>query len=214
MSRLEVFRKQAKQLVRWHREGNHSIGGRIRSLPRYQHLTDEQALKSEFSLSAAQEIIAREAGFANWSDLKIAAKDQPFMSQERERTPAIKAAIPVLFVSNVSSVAAFCRDKLGFSIEFLHGEPAFYGSVAREGATMHLRFVHPPVIAQERREKEALIAAFIVVENVKALFDEYKKNDVPFVQVLHREPWGGPTFTVRDPDGNGICFCEPTPGAP
>ena len=32
MSRLDAFRKQAKQLVRWHREGNHSIGGRIRAL--------------------------------------------------------------------------------------------------------------------------------------------------------------------------------------
>ena len=29
MSPLEFYRKQAKQLVRWHREGNHSIGGRI-----------------------------------------------------------------------------------------------------------------------------------------------------------------------------------------
>lgn len=214
MSRLEVFRKQAKQLVRWHREGNHSIGGRIRTLPRYQHLTDEQALQSEFSLSAAQEIIAREAGFSSWADLKTSAKDQPLTSQERAGIPAIKAAIPIVFVSNVSSAADFFRDRLGFSIEFLHGDPPFYGSVARDGARVHLRFVQHPVISPERREKEALMAAFIVVENIKALFDEYKKDDVPFIQALHREPWGGPTFTVRDPDGNSICFCEPTHGAP
>jgi hypothetical protein len=29
-SRLETYKKQAKQLIRWHRDGNHSIGGRIR----------------------------------------------------------------------------------------------------------------------------------------------------------------------------------------
>jgi len=28
MSRLEIFRKQAKQLVRWHRAGNHSVVSR------------------------------------------------------------------------------------------------------------------------------------------------------------------------------------------
>ena len=27
MSRLDIYKKQAKQLVRWHREGNYSIGG-------------------------------------------------------------------------------------------------------------------------------------------------------------------------------------------
>jgi hypothetical protein len=32
MSRLDIYTKQAKQLVRWHREGNYSIGGRIRGL--------------------------------------------------------------------------------------------------------------------------------------------------------------------------------------
>ena len=35
MTRLDIYRKQAKQLVRWHRDGNHSIGGRIRKLARY-----------------------------------------------------------------------------------------------------------------------------------------------------------------------------------
>jgi len=32
---LENFRKQAKLLVRWHRERNYSVGGRIRQLSRY-----------------------------------------------------------------------------------------------------------------------------------------------------------------------------------
>ena len=39
MPKLETFKKQAKLLVRWHREGNHSIGGRIRQLPRYRTVT-------------------------------------------------------------------------------------------------------------------------------------------------------------------------------
>jgi len=58
MSRLDIYKKQAKQLVRWHREGNYSIGGRIRSLARYQALTDREALALDFPLREAQEIIA------------------------------------------------------------------------------------------------------------------------------------------------------------
>lgn len=208
MSRLEAFRKQAKQLVRWHREGNLSIGGRIRELPRYQALTDAQALALEFPLSEAQEIIAREAGFESWAALKVAMEDQPPKPKPLDTAPTIKAAIPVVLVSNVSNAAAFFRDKLGFSIDFLHGEPAFYGGVTRSGVSLHLRFVHGPVVTRELREQESLLAAFIAVRNVKALFEEYKNNDVPFVATLRREPWGGPMFTVRGPDGNWICFCE------
>lgn len=206
MSRLEAYRKQAKQLVRWHREGNLSIGGRIRSLPRYEHLTDAQALALKFPLSEAQEIIAREAGFESWAALKRAAENEPLTAKSRD-VAAVVTAIPVVFVSNVERAAEFFRDRLGFAIEFLHGSPAFYGGVCRDGAILHLRFVHEPVISQELREKESLLAAFIVVENIKALFDEYKEKGVPMLGTLRKEPWGGPTFTVCDPDGNRICFC-------
>ena len=59
MSRLDIYKKQAKQLVRWHREGNYSIGGRIRGLARYRTLTDREALAREFPLREAQEIRSR-----------------------------------------------------------------------------------------------------------------------------------------------------------
>ena len=206
MPTLDTFRKQAKQLLRWHREGNYSIAGRIRGLARYRDLTDVQALKLKFPLSEAQEIIALETGFESWAALKTAASGESPAPKARSTAPAIKAAIPMIFVSSVPSTAEFFRDRLGFSIDFLHGNPAFYGSVSRDGAALHLRFVHEPVIAPEIREKESLLSAFIAVENVKALFEEYKTNDVPFVWTLRKEPWGGPTFTVRDPDGNWIEF--------
>ncbi len=210
MSRLEAFRKQAKQLVRWHREGHYSVGGRIRGLSRYAQLSDAQALKMKFPLATAQEIIAHEAGFASWAALKAAAEDAPPKSRSAA-PPAIEAAIPVIFVASVPLAAEFFRDRLGFSIEFLHGNPPFYGAVSRSGVTVHLRFVHQPVITQELREKEGLLAAFVMVRNVKGLFEEYAAKGVAFVSTLRKEPWGGPTFTVRDPDGNWICFSEKAP---
>jgi len=81
MSKLDAFRKQAKLLVRWHREGNYSIGGRIRGLPRYSALTDAEALALKFPLNEAQEIVAREAGFENWAHSRRASRTR--RSQEK-----------------------------------------------------------------------------------------------------------------------------------
>jgi len=206
MSRLDNYRKQAKQLVRWHRDGNHSVGGRIRRLARYAHLTDRQALALKFPLHEAQEIVALEAGYASWADLKVAAAQDQIASPAVASALRLARAIPVVFVADVASSAKFYRDSLGFSIDFLHGEPPFYGSVSRDGACMHLKFVHDPVFAPGPQDRDGFIMAFIDVENVKLLFAEYAANRVPFAQRLQKEAWGGQAFIVRDLDANMICF--------
>ena len=207
MPNFDNLRKQAKLLVRWHRAGNYSVGGRIRSLPRYRNLTDVEALALKFPLSEAQEIIALESGYESWAALKSGFSTMAEQAQAVPAAPVLKGAMPVVFVSNVQTSAAFFRDKLGFAIDFLHGHPPFYASVSRGAARLHLRFVHEPVITPGVREREeGLLSAFLDVENIKGLFAEYKAAGVDFVQPLRKEPWGGSAFIVLDPDGNCICF--------
>ena len=206
MSRLEIFKKQAKQLVRWHREGNHSIGGRIRGLARYKTLTDREALAIAFPLREAQEIIAVEAGHENWAALKAAVVNEPTSARRASSTPRLTRAVPIIFVANVQASAEFFRDTLGFSIDFLHGQPPFYGAVSRNGACVHLKFVHEPVFAIGTQDRAGLIMAFIEVENVKALYAQYIAAGATFEQKLKKQAWGGRDFVVRDLDGNGICF--------
>jgi len=207
MPNFDNLRKQAKLLVRWHRGGNYSVGGRIRSLPRYRNLTDVEALALRFTLSEAQEIIALESGYESWAALKSGFSTMAEQAQAVPAAPVLKGAMPVVFVSNVQTSAAFFRDKLGFAIDFLHGHPPFYASVSRGAARLHLRFVHEPVITPGVREREeGLLSAFLDVENIKGLFAEYKAAGVDFVQPLRKEPWGGSAFIVLDPDGNCICF--------
>ena len=207
MPNFDNLRKQAKLLVRWHRAGNYSVGGRIRSLPRYRNLTDVEALALKFPLSEAQEIIALESGYESWAALKSGFSTMAEQAQAVPAGPVLKGALPVVFVSNVQTSAAFFRDKLGFAIDFLHGHPPFYASVSRGAARLHLRFVHEPVITLGVREREeGLLSAFLDVDNIKGLFAEYKAAGVDFVQPLRKEPWGGSAFTVLDPDGNWICF--------
>jgi catechol 2,3-dioxygenase-like lactoylglutathione lyase family enzyme len=209
MSRLDIYKKQAKQLVRWHREGNYSIGGRIRGLARYRTLTDRQALAIEFPLREAQEIIALEAGHASWAALKLAVANGPAPTRSTSPTLRLTRAIPVIFVANVEASAGFFKDTLGFSIDFLHGKPPFYGSVSRDGACVHLKFVHEPVLIVGPQDRDGLIVVFIEVENVKALYAEYLAAGAILDQKLKKQAWGGRDFVVRDLDGNGLCFVGP-----
>lgn len=207
MPKLETFKKQAKLLVRWHREGNHSIGGRIRQLPRYRTITDHEALALRFPLSEAQEIIAFEAGFAGWAELKATvAEGLPAEDRPDPSDAIVSGAKPVLFVADVDVSATFYRDCLGFEIDFLHGHPPFYGSVSREGATLHLKFVHETVFAAGAVQREGLIMAFIDAPNVKLLYSEFQDAGAEMVQKLTKQAWGGTDFIVRDPDGNSIAF--------
>jgi hypothetical protein len=75
MSVLETYKKQAKQLPRWHRERNYSVGGRVRQLPRYRDVTDHEALALDFKLAEARDIIALEAGYDRWAALRAAVED-------------------------------------------------------------------------------------------------------------------------------------------
>lgn len=68
MPSIETYRKQAKLLVRWHRERNYLIGEKLRLLERYRHLTDVEVLEMAMPLTLAQEIVAVEAGFRDWAE--------------------------------------------------------------------------------------------------------------------------------------------------
>src|SRR5882724_11993416 len=98
---LENFKKQAKLLVRWHRERNYSVGGRIRQLPRYEDLTDTEALALPFPLNEAQEVIALEQGYAGWSELKDGLKKAPTSARPAPAASRLTKGIPVVFVSDV-----------------------------------------------------------------------------------------------------------------
>jgi uncharacterized glyoxalase superfamily protein PhnB len=206
MPTLETYRKQAKLLLRWHRERDYSIGGRVRQLERYRSLADREVLEMKFTLALAQEIVAVEAGHKSWSELKAAAAQGHKIPRNSAGTPRLKDVIPILLVRDVQKSANFFCEKLGFEIDFLHGLPPFYGSVSRDGIRLHLRFVHEPFFAKAAALEESVLLASFQVANVQGLFEEFKARGVQFPQKLKKQAWGGTDFQVRDPDGNVISF--------
>lgn len=118
----------------------------------------------------------------------------------------LKPIVPILFVRDVPTSAAFFQEKLGFKIDFLYGDPPFYGSVSRGGACLHLRFVHEPNFVELAAREVSLILATVEVSDVQGLFEEFKERGVEFAQAPTKQVWGGTDFHVRDPDGNVISF--------
>lgn len=206
MPTLETYRKQAKLLLRWHRDGNYTVGERIRRIERYRALTDDEVMALKFTLTMAQEIVAVEAGQPSWAELKIGATGAAKAPRVSPGPPVLKNVTPILLVRDVKKCAAFFEQKLGFKIDFLYGAPPFYGAVSRDGVRLHMRCVARPWFAKTWAEEESLIYATIEVTDVRGLFKEFKARDVEFVQKLVKQPWGGTDFHVRDPDGNVISF--------
>jgi len=123
--------------------------------------------------------------------------------------PTLTAAVPQLFVSDIAAACAFFSGTLGFAVEFVHGEPAFYGQVKRDGAQIALRHVDRPVRDQITAAMNAdtdMLAASIAVDDVAALYAEFQSAGAAFHQALRLEPWGARTFIVKDPDGNLLLF--------
>ena len=116
-------------------------------------------------------------------------------------------AEPQLFVIDLDAAVDHYVKRLGFTLTFSHGEPAFYAQVARDGARLNLRHVDGPVYAPGIREAEGdALSATIAVDDPEALFDEYERAGVIFHQRLKTEDWGARTFMVADPNGNLIAF--------
>ena len=113
---------------------------------------------------------------------------------------------PILFVRDVPTSAAYFRDKLGFAIDFLYGEPPFYGAVSRDGVCIHFRCVREPNFAELAAREHSLILASVEVTDVHALCSEFQGRGADIVQPPTKQTWGGTDLYVRDPDGNVISF--------
>jgi uncharacterized glyoxalase superfamily protein PhnB len=136
------------------------------------------------------------------------------MSHEAERTapsPVLTSTAAQLFVADIKASCDFYTQKLGFAVDFVYGDPPYYGQVSRDRALLALRMVCEPVFT-EVREREQLLSASLTVataDEIKQLFLSYQAAGVSFQQSLKQEPWGAMTFVVMDPDGNLILFAGP-----
>ena len=138
--------------------------------------------------------------------------DEPRQTTPR---PILSSISAQLLVANIKSSCDFYKNKLGFAVEFIYGDPPFYGQVFRDNARLALRLVFEPVFVADVRKREHLLSASITLattNEIKQLFLSYQAAGVPFHQALKKEPWDARTFIVADPDENLILFAGPAAG--
>jgi catechol 2,3-dioxygenase-like lactoylglutathione lyase family enzyme len=212
MSNLENLRKQAKQYLRWHREQYYPVAAIIREhLPRFRQLSDQEILTAAFRLADAQELVARKEGFPGWQALRAGAYTAVSQTHPHSQ-PILTSVAAHLYVRDLKASTDFFTTKLGFSIDFVYGDPPFYGQVSRDNARLALRYMDEPFFAADVRQREGLLSASITLasaDEIKQLFLAYQAADVPLAQSLRNEPWQAKTFIVKDPDGNLILFAGP-----
>jgi uncharacterized glyoxalase superfamily protein PhnB len=213
MPNLENLKKQAKLILRWHRERHYPVAARIREhLPRFLNMPDSEILAAIFRLSDAQEMVARQNGFNNWQALKAGLSATPRKVKSPPSKVTIVCAEPQLFVTDIERSCKFFREKLGFTVEVSYGKPPYYAQVRRNAARLNLRCVERTVIERTVREREELLSASMTVataEEIKLLFLEFQSAGVTFQQTLKKQPWGAKNFIVKDPDGNLLLFAGP-----
>jgi uncharacterized glyoxalase superfamily protein PhnB len=213
MPDLENVKKQAKQILRWHREQHYPVAAQIRELlPRFLGVPDSEILAANFKLSDAQEMVARQNGFDSWQHLKVGLSAIPREVKLPLRKVTLVAAEPQLFVTHIRTSCKFFVEKLGFSIVFSYGDPPYYAQVGRDGVRLNLRCVEATVVGSTVRDQEELLSASITVataDEIKLLFLEFQSAGVSFHQTLKKQPWGAKNFVVKDPDRNLLLFAGP-----
>lgn len=133
------------------------------------------------------------------------------MSQTRSQ-PILTSVAAHLYVHDLKASTDFFSTKLGFTIDFIYGDPPFYGQVSRDNARLALRFMDEPFFPEDIRQREDLLSASITLasaDEIEQLALAWQAAGVAFHQTLRTEPWGAITFIVKDPDGNLILFAGP-----
>ena len=213
MPNLENLKKQAKLILRWHRERHYPVAAEIREhLPRFLNVSDSEILAASFKLGDAQEVVARQQGFDSWLSLKAGLLNAPLKVNPSPSKATITGAEPQLFVSDIKKACDFFCEKLGFTLVFSYGKPPYYAQVGRDAAHLNLRYVEQTVIGSTVRNREELLSASMTVataDEIKLLFLEFQLAGVDFHQRLKKQPWGAKNFVVKDPDGNLLLFAGP-----
>jgi len=213
MPNLENLKKQAKLILRWHRERHYPVAAQIRGLmPRFLNMPDSEILAANFKLSDAQEMVARGHGFDSWQALKAGlSSTSPRVSSSPSKATIVSTE-PQLLVTDIKRSCEFFREKLGFSLVFSYGKPPYYAQVGRDAARLNLRCVERAVIESTIRDREELLSVSMIVataDEIKLLFLEFQSAGVAFHQPLKKQPWGAKNFVVKDPDGNLLLFAGP-----
>ena len=124
----------------------------------------------------------------------------------RDRRVLFDGIEPVLVVSDVKESAEYYRDRLGFEIGFLFGDPPTHGGVSRSLWTPNRASLQLSLAQGDDEIRPTGWIYFHTGSGIDDLFDEYKRNDARFTRDLATMPHGLREFEIVDPNGYRLRF--------
>lgn len=126
----------------------------------------------------------------------------------------IAAIVPQFFSADLKKTLSYYSESLGFETQFEYGEPAYYAGAIRDGLSIFFRHLDAvPKLPPDKYENE-LLDAYIRVEDINQLHNEYTGRDVKITRSIAAMPWGFTEFVVKDVDGRLLCFGQHTETIP
>jgi RimJ/RimL family protein N-acetyltransferase/catechol 2,3-dioxygenase-like lactoylglutathione lyase family enzyme len=171
------------------------------------------------SLRVAQKLGFQQKGFLHQ---KYTHRSKPhkmliwglLASEWHERFPPASdvefyALEPVLYVHDVVKTAEYYRDKLGFRIDYLFGEPPDHAGISRGLWSSSMVTIQLSQISPETPIKPTGYL-HIRVADAQQLYDEYHKNDVQILAEPSDKPWSLREFVIKDMNGHILIFASPS----
>ena len=107
---------------------------------------------------------------------------------------SIRSSEPIFPVADVVATVRYYRDVLGFSEEWVWGEPPDFACVARDEVELFLS------LTTQRVASGSWLSIF--VQDVDALYEDYKTRGAIIRQPPTEYPWGMREMNVEDLDGH------------
>jgi len=129
-------------------------------------------------------------------------------SDEDREDDEFYGVVPVLLVDDIVPTVEYYRDRLGFEVDYVYGDPPHYGSVSRGGAVVHFTKSDPPGRRNgvRRAGPGNGVDAFFVVREVDDLHAGLVQNGVIVITGPASHDYGMREFKIEDVNGYILVF--------
>ena len=103
----------------------------------------------------------------------------------------------IFYTKDLDKAIKFYKDKIGLEVDYI--QEGRFASFKLGDAYLGIKQ------AKEDREVPGHQTAFIVVEDIEKVYNQFKEKGISFRKELTREDWAT-NFSFLDPDGNKLQF--------
>ena len=123
-------------------------------------------------------------------------------------TPSpVHSTVPVIGTADIEQALQYYSDVLGFSRDFVFGNPIVYAGV--KSAEAEIYFSYDPAMSVAIREKNIAPEIFIWLSDADASFRAHVSRGADVVEPISDRPWGARQYVIKDINGYHLKFAQP-----